>query len=118
MVGRVGAGAMQYVKDHNADAVTHGKRLREAVVTDNNIRRCGPGTKPGNSGPSNASGQVFASMVKAPVHSEARLAPPLRMVSAPAGRPRFKSEDYRYLPREGTAAGFATIVRRLDIAAS
>ena len=50
----IGAGAIYYAGDNNAEAVSRGKMLGEAVyAVDNTTRHCEPGTKPGHAGASN-----------------------------------------------------------------
>ena len=54
MIAFTGAGAIQYARKNNAEAVNPGKMLGEAVYAVNNSTlRCDPGTKPGNAGASN-----------------------------------------------------------------
>ena len=83
----IGAGAMYYAGNNNAEAVSRGKKLGEAVyAVDNNTLRCDPGTKSGNAGASNDE-QTSAGiryMVKTPANYNANIAHPLLMVYAPA----------------------------------
>ncbi len=109
IVGFIGAGAIQYAGKNNAEAVSRGKMLGEAVyAVDNSTLRCEAGTKPGNAGASNdektSSGIRY--MVKTPVNYNSSIAHPLLMVYAPGGKNRYESEEYMYLTQEATAAGF------------
>ena len=105
----IGAGAMYYAGNNNAEAVSRGKKLGEAVyAVDNNTLRCDPGTKPGNAGASNDE-QTSAGiryMVKTPANYNANIAHPLLMVYAPARTNRYESEEFMDLTQEATAAGF------------
>lgn len=105
----IGAGAVYYAGNNNAEAVSHGKMLGEAVyAVDNTTRHCEPGTKPGHAGASNDE-QTSAGiryMVKTPVNYNSSMAHPLLMVYAPGGTNRYESEKYMYLTQEATAAGF------------
>ena len=105
----LGAGAIYYAGKNNAEAVSRGKMLGEAVyAVDNTTRRCEPGTKPGHAGASNDE-QTSAGiryMVKTPVNYNASIAHPLLMVYAPARTNRYESEEFIYLTQEATAAGF------------
>src|SRR4029077_9507373 len=54
MIGLIGAGAIQFSGKKNAEAVSRGKTLGEALYTVNNdTEYCDPGTKPGHAGASN-----------------------------------------------------------------
>jgi len=105
----IGAGAIYYAENNNAEAVSRGKILGEAVyAVDDTTRHCEPGTKPGNAGASNDE-QTSAGiryMVKTPVNYNASIAHPLLMVYAPARTNRYDSEDFMHLTQEATAAGF------------
>jgi polyhydroxybutyrate depolymerase len=105
----IGAGAIYYAGNNNAEAVSRGKILGEAVyAVDNHALRCDPGTKPGHAGASNDE-QTPAGiryMVKTPVNYNANIAHPLLMVYAPAQTNRYESEDFVHLTQEATAAGF------------
>ena len=105
----IGAGAMYYAGNNNAEAVSRGKMLGEAVyAVDNNTLRCDPGTKPGTAGASNDE-QTSAGiryMVKTPANYNASIAHSLLMVYAPARTNRYESEEFMDLTQEATAAGF------------
>jgi polyhydroxybutyrate depolymerase len=104
-----GAGTNQYAGKNNEEAVNRGKMLGEAVYEiDTNVRRCEPGTKPGNTGASNdeKTSAGIRYMVKTPANYNSSIAHPLLMVYAPGGKNRYESEDYMYLTQAGTAAGF------------
>ena len=105
----IGAGAMYYAGNNNAEAVSRGKKLGEVVyAVDNNTLRCDPGTKPGTAGASNDE-QTSAGiryMVKTPANYNASIAHSLLMVYAPARTNRYESEEFMDLTQEATAAGF------------
>jgi polyhydroxybutyrate depolymerase len=105
----ISAGAIQYAGKNNAEAVSRGKMLGEAVyAVDNTTRHCEPGTKPGHAGASNDE-QTSAGiryMVRTPVNYNSSIAHPLLMVYAPARTNRYESEDFMDLTQEATAAGF------------
>ena len=105
----IGAGAIYYAGNNNAEAVSRGKMLGEAVyAVDNNTLRCDPGTKPGTAGASNDE-QTSAGiryMVKTPANYNSSIAHPVLMVYAPARANRYESEDFMDLTLEATAAGF------------
>ena len=109
IAGFTGAGAIQYAGKNSVEIVNRGKMLGEAVYTVNDSTlRCDSGAKPGDAGVSNeektSSGIHY--MVKTPINYTPSVAHPLLMVYAPGGRNRYESEEYMYLTREATAAGF------------
>jgi len=109
MIGFIGVGAIQYDGKDNAEAVSRGKTLSEAVYAiDNSTLRCEPGAKPGHAGASNdeKTSAGIRYMVKTPVNYNASIAHPLLMVYAPARTNRYESEDFVHLTQEATAAGF------------
>ena len=109
MIGFIGEAAIQYAGRNDAEAVSRGKTLSEAVyAVDNSTLRCEPGTKPGNAGASNdeKTSAGIHYMVKTPVNYNSSIAHPLLMVYAPGGKNRYESEEYMYLTQEATAAGF------------
>ena len=105
----IGAGAIYYAGNNNAEAVSRSKMPGNAVyAVDNNTLRCDPGTKPGHAGASNDE-QTSAGiryMVKTPGNYNASIAHPLLMVYAPARTNRYESEEFMDLTQEATAAGF------------
>jgi len=82
----IGAGAIYYAGNNNAEAVSRSKMPGNAVyAVDNNTLRCDPGTKPGHAGASNDE-QTSAGiryMVKTPGNYNASIAYSLFMVYAP-----------------------------------
>jgi len=105
----IGAGAIYYAGKNNAEAVSRGKTLSEAVYAiDNSTLHCEPGAKLGHAGASTdeKTSTGIRYMVKTPVNYDATIAHPLLMVYAPGGRNRYESEDYMYLTQEATASGF------------
>jgi len=105
----IGAGAIYYAGNNNAEAVSRSKMPGNAVyAVDNNTLRCDPGAKPGHAGASNDE-QTSAGiryMVKTPANYNANIAHPLLMVYAPARTNRYESEDFMDLTQEATVAGF------------
>jgi len=105
----IGAGAIYYAGNNNAEAVSRSKMPGNAVyAVDNNTLRCDPGTKPGHAGASNDE-QTSAGiryMVKTPGNYNASIAHSLLMVYAPARTNRYESEEFMDLTKEATAAGF------------
>jgi len=105
----ISAGAIYYAGKNNAEAVSRGKMLGEAVyAVDNTTRHCEPGTKPGHAGASNDE-QTSAGiryMVRTPVNYNSSIAHPLLMVYAPARTNRYESEEFMDLTQEATVAGF------------
>jgi polyhydroxybutyrate depolymerase len=71
-------------------------------------RACAPGDKAGPAGAIDrlSTTQQVAFSVRTPSNYDARLAHPLLVVFAPAGKHRFGSEAFYALTREATAAGF------------
>ena len=109
IVGFIGVGAIQYAGKNNAEAVSRGKTLSEAVYAiDNSTIRCEPGAKLGSAGASTdeKTSAGIRYMVKTPVNYNASIAHPLLMVYAPGRKNRYESEEYMYLTQEATAAGF------------
>jgi len=109
LIGFTGAGAIQYAGKDNAEAVSRGKALSEAVyAVDDSTLRCDPGTKPGHAGASNdeKTSAGIRYMVNTPVNYNSSIAHPLLMVYAPGGKNRYESENYMYLTQEATVAGF------------
>ena len=109
VIGLSGAGSIQYAGKNSVEIVNRGKMLGEAVYAINDSAlRCESGAKPGDAGVSNeektSSGIHY--MVKTPINYTPSVAHPLLMVYAPGGRNRYESEEYMYLTREATAAGF------------
>jgi polyhydroxybutyrate depolymerase len=109
LIGFIGASAIQYAGKDNAEAVSRGKMLGEALyAVENHALHCDSGTKPGSAGVSNdeKTSAGIRYTVKTPVNYNATIAHPLLMVYAPGGRNRYESEEYMYLTQEATTAGF------------
>ena len=109
LIGFIGTGTIQEAGRNDAEAVSRGKLLGEAVYAVNDsTRRCEPGTKSGDAGASNdeKTPAGIRYMVKTPVNYNSTIAHPLLMVYAPGGRNRYESEEYMYLTQAATAAGF------------
>ncbi|NOT10703.1 MAG: hypothetical protein HOP23_02540 [Methylococcaceae bacterium] len=98
------------VEDHVPVSVkSGGTDLSEAVYSnDVTSNTCKPGSKFGKAGASNdektQDGIRFS--VRTPTNYNDTVAHPLLMVYAPAGRDRTESEEFTFMTRDATAAGF------------
>jgi polyhydroxybutyrate depolymerase len=110
MVGFTGASSTFYTPDAQVVAASKtGVSLSEAAYgNDMSAPRCPAGTKSGKVGASNDektdSGVHYT--VRTPTNYKDTIAHPLLMVYAPAGKDRSQSEEFMYLTKEATAAGF------------
>ena len=76
--------------------------------TDAAAKRCAPGSKSGGAGATDdeETAKGIRYNVRTPVNYDPTVAHPLLMVYAPYGKSRTRSEQFHYLTRNGTAAGF------------
>lgn len=71
-------------------------------------KRCEPGSRPGGAGVTDdeSGPEGIEYNVRTPVNYDPTIAHPLLMVYAPYGKSRNRTEQFTYLTREATAAGF------------
>jgi polyhydroxybutyrate depolymerase len=110
MLGFTGASGTYYaVDDKVVEAAKTGVSLSEAVYSNDTLASsCQQGEKSGNTGASDdekTDNGVHYS-VRTPTNYNETIAHPLLMVYAPAGRDRKQAEDFMYLTRLATEAGF------------
>ncbi|WP_394753614.1 hypothetical protein [Crenothrix sp.] len=110
MIGFTGASRTYYtVDEHVTEAAKEGIVLSEATYSnDVATAGCQAGSKSGNAGASDdekTDDGVYYS-VRTPANYNDTIAHPLLMVYAPAGKDRSQTEDFTYLTKEATAAGF------------
>ncbi len=110
MAGFTGASKTYYTPNATVtEAAKSGVNVSEAAYSDDiSAPGCEAGAKPGLSGSSDdeKTDDGIRFSVRTPTNYNDRIAHPLLMVYAPAGRDREEAEDLMYLTREATAAGF------------
>jgi polyhydroxybutyrate depolymerase len=110
MVGFTGASSTFYTPDETVVAASKvGVSLSEAAYSnDTSTAGCQPGTKSGKSGASNdeKTDDGVHYSVRTPTNYKDTIAHPLLVAYAPAGKNRSQAEEFMYLTKEATAAGF------------
>jgi polyhydroxybutyrate depolymerase len=111
IVGFTGASKTYFsVDDPVIDVAKSGGKIPVEAVYSNELssESCEPGSKPGKTGSSDNEktddGIYFS--VRTPTNYNETIAHPLLMVYAPAARDRSETEEFMYLTRDATEAGF------------